>query len=337
MNFWNASQALRQAPRRERIKLALGSLLFPGPTRAWLSFVQADALLWRQVLRSPKFVTRIFRPYALRSLSLRERVQLMIGHYSVLHRLGLRQLLEASVDAPLKLLDLPTKNHTPAHLELVSVHDGQREGEAHLLLHWNGQWLYSLSFVLREQDSRHACQLLVTRLQGPGDEHARERIRAATKGLYGLRPAALLVHVARQMALSVGCGEVLLVSHRLRVALNPVRRWKMPNNLEGLWNELGAQPHHSGLFQISPAVEIAQDFSELPSSKRAEARRKAHLLQHVLDSTDQKIRSLARAPQAGEASGGERTHGFWALPVVAFDLIDCVQRFERGLDLLPLN
>lgn len=290
MSLWKTTCALWPTQRRERIKLALGRLIQPGPTQAWLSYLHADALLWKQAQRFPKFVTRIYRPYALRTLSAQQRVDHMIGHYDALKQQGLRALLERSLDQPLPLMVLPTKNDVPAHLQLVSVYDGHREGEAHLQLIWNGEKLYSLSFLLRRNND--ACQLLVTRLQGPNHAHARDVIRDATKGLHALRPAILMVQVVRQLAQSMGCSEVLLVSHRLRVALNPMRRWKIPANLENLWVELGAVPTSQGLFSLSPLVRVPQDFSEVASNKRAEAKRRANLLQSTLHRVDETLLSL---------------------------------------------
>lgn len=293
MTLWKTARNLWQTEPRERMKLALGRVFFPGATKTWLSYLHADEVLWRQVQRFPQFVTRIYRPYALRTLSSHQRVQHMIGHYSALQQLGLRALLEQSVDAPLELMALPNKNQVAARLVLVSVHEGHREGEAHLELHWNGQRLYVLSFLLRQHG--HSHQMLVTRLQGSQHLQAKELIREATKGLHGLRPAVLMVQAIRQMALSMGCQEVLLVSHWMRVALNPMRRWKIPANLENLWQEMGARPGPKGFFQLSPHVEVSDDFSAVASNKRAEARRKAELLRLVLSGLDAKIRALSVA------------------------------------------
>ena len=79
MTLWKTTRALWPSQRRERIKLSLGRLIQPGPTHAWLSYLHADELLWQQVQRFPKFVTRIYRPYALRTLSAQQRVEHMIG------------------------------------------------------------------------------------------------------------------------------------------------------------------------------------------------------------------------------------------------------------------
>jgi uncharacterized protein VirK/YbjX len=284
MNLWRKTWTLWHEHPRERVKLALGWLFHRQSTHRWLSYLHAHEALWRQVPRFPKLVTRIYRPYALRRLGCAQRVQHMIGHHDSLHRLGLFGLLERSVDQPLHLLQLPTKDDTPAELRLVSVHDGHREGEMHLQLYWDGQWLYSLSFLLRPQ--AQACEMVITRLQGTREPQARELIRAATKGFHGLRPSTLLVQAARQLAQSAGCSLVLLVSHQQRVALNPMRRWKLHSDVETLWQELGAAPHPEGFFALGAAVEVPQDFSDVASNKRAEARRKAELLRQTLSGVD---------------------------------------------------
>lgn len=117
-------------------------------------------------------------------------------------------------------------------------------------------------------------------------------MREATKGMHGKRPAVLMIQAVRQIARGMGCSDVLLVSHRLRVALNPMRRRKLTANLERLWLELGAQVTSQGFFMLSPYVPVPHDFSDVASNKRSEARRKAELLQNTLHHLDQKILAL---------------------------------------------
>lgn len=289
MKLWKTTWGLLKQHPRERVKLVLGGLFFPQSTRQWLAYLHDRPVLWRQVAHFPKLVTRIYRPYALRGLDCTQRVQHMMGHYDSLRQMGLCQLVAQSVDAPLDILHLPTKCGSEALLRLISVYDGHREGEMHLQLHWAGDWLYSLSFLLRPRG--HEVDMVITRLQGTRSGDARERIRAATKAFHGLRPAALLVQAARQLAQSAGCASVLLVSHKQRVALNPMRRRKIQTDLETLWLELGATSHAEGFFTVPPHVEVATDFSAVASNKRAEARRRAELLRQTLTGVDQAVRS----------------------------------------------
>jgi uncharacterized protein VirK/YbjX len=92
----------------------------------------------------------------------------------------------------------------------------------------------------------------------------------------------LLVQAARQFAHLCACQRVLLVSNPQRVALNPVRRLKIKTDLEGLWRDLGATPQADGFFALSPIVSLPQDFSDVASNKRAEAKRKAALAADLL-------------------------------------------------------
>jgi uncharacterized protein VirK/YbjX len=290
MIAWQIARELQPVEARERLKLILGCLLYPGPTRRWLSYLRADRTLWQQACRFPQFVTRIYRPYGVRHLTCRQRVALMIDHYTALQARGLRALLEASVDAPAPLVTLTTRDQRPADLRLVSVHDGHREGEAHLQLHWEGQRLYSLSFLL--QANADGFALLVTRLQGAQIPDARAMMRLATKGLHGLRPAALMLHAARQVAHSMGCDTVLLLPQRLRVALNPARRRKMSSHLDALWLEMGALRGQDGLFRLPAGADAPRDLATLPSNKRAEARRRDALLAQCLAGIEQAIECL---------------------------------------------
>ena len=303
MTLWHTTWQLWHQHPRERVKLLLGGLFFAKSTHRWLSYLHERPALWRQMGDFPKLVTRIYRPYALRGLGCSQRVDHMMGHYDSLRRMGLCQLLAQSVDRPLDIVQLPTKCGTPAWLRLVSLYDGHREGEMHLQLHWADQWLYSLSFLLRPQGHgpNEQVEMVITRLQGTRTGDARELIRSATKAFHGLRPASLLVQAARQLAVSAGCSKVLLVSHRQRVALNPVRRRRIQTDLETLWLELGAVAHPQGLFSIEPRVDIPTDFSAVASNKRAEARRRAELLQHTLCAVDAAV-SACRARPASEAS-----------------------------------
>ena len=87
---------------------------------------------------------------------------------------------------------------------------------------------------------RQNWQLLITRLQESQTDFAQEMIKNATKGLHGLRPADLLLQMARHLAGVLKCTEVVMVSNQHRVALNPVRRLKIKFDADKFWIEKSA-------------------------------------------------------------------------------------------------
>jgi uncharacterized protein len=166
-------------------------------------------------------------------------------------------------------------------MELMSLREGHREGEMSLVLKWQDRVVFSLSFLLSSTEGH--TDLIVTRLQGNRDADGREVIRQATKDFHGYRPAVLITQAARHLAHVCSCQRVLLVSNRQRVALNPFRRRQIKTDLDGLWMEMGAQAHSSGFFTLSPQVDLPDDFNNVVSSKRAQAKRKVVLLRTLLD------------------------------------------------------
>lgn len=275
---------------RERLKLALGAVLFPKATTKWLSYLQASPDLQQQAKRFPKLVTRIYRPYALRSLNCQGRVTLMLQHHEALRLSGLHTLVEASCEFPLIIHTWPVSNGNCVTLQLVSLRDGHREGDLSFQLCWTSQVIFSITLILREHQRNR--QLLITRLQGSQTGSAQEMIKNATKGLHGLRPADLLLQIARHLAGVLKCTEVAMVSNQHRVALNPVRRLRIKFDADRCWMEKGATKSPDGLYVLSPEVEIRSDFSDIPSNKRAQAKRRAEVLRQALDSLSSALNSL---------------------------------------------
>jgi uncharacterized protein VirK/YbjX len=294
MNDWQETWTRLKAHPRERVKLLLGRVFYPQATLQWVGFVRAHPVLWQKLENFPKLLTRIYRPYGFRPLSCVQRVDRIMDHYRWVAQQGLGELLSQSAHESMEVSQVETKMESRATLRLQSIRDGHREGEMSLQLFWGERLLYAVTFLLVPNEN--GCDMLITRLQGSRDADAKDLIKQATKSFHGYRPSVLLLQAARQLANTFGCTRVLLVSNRQRVALNPVRRMKIKVDLEGLWLDLGAEPEASGFFMVSPQVVIPQDFSDVASNKRAEAKRKATLAQALLDGLSASVARLSVSP-----------------------------------------
>ena len=265
--------------RKDRLKLRLGALLYPYATRRWLQYIQGQPLLSQACC--PRLLTKAFRPYLRRSLRCPERVDILINHYETLDALGLLPLATAAARQPQTLHAGLGKTGLPFCLELNAVHDGHREGELCLRLRLDGVSLFGLSFVLQQRGGQ--LLMLVGRLQGESGELAREQVRQATREFHACRPATLLVTAARQLAQVLGCDAVRLVCNRERIAINLWRRWRIRADYDQSWRELGALRAADGLFELAPVARQQVDYEAIPSKKRSEARKRAALLDGILD------------------------------------------------------
>ncbi len=276
--------------RKDRLKLRVGALLYPGATRRWLQYIHGQPMLAQACCA--KLLTKAFRPYLRNSMRCAERVDTLINHYDTLGALGLLPLASAAALQPQTLYTGLSKSGLPYSLELNAIHDGHREGELCLRLRLDGVSLFGLSFVLQQRAGQ--LQMLVGRLQGESGEAAREQVRLATKEFHACRPATLLVTAARQLAQVLGCDSVRLVCNKERIAINLWRRWRIRADYDQSWQELGAQRGADGFFELAPMALQQLDYEQIPSKKRSEARKRAALL----DAIHEGLRNRLGRPQA---------------------------------------
>lgn len=266
-----------QIDTKTRFKLLLGRWLHPRASARWLRFVQHSDILADAIHTLPLAAGKIYRPYLSRRLRCAERVNVLIEHYDFLSRAGLADLVRAAALADVTLATLSCKSGAPAEVLLSAARDGHREGELCLKLRYQGETIFAASFVLIANDGG-APALMVGRLQGSSCPAARELVRTATRDLFGARPGALLIALARHLAARLGCARVVLVSNHNRIAINLWRRWHITANYDQLWLELGAAQRADGNFEIAPLAAPDVDIDAVASKKRAEARRKLNLL-----------------------------------------------------------
>lgn len=266
---------------KTRAKLFLGGLIHPRSSARWLNFVQHSDILREAIHALPVAASKIYRPYLTRRLSCAARVDVLINHYAFLSRMGLSDLVRQAALNDVALATLSCKSGALAQVDLSAVHDGHREGELCLKLHYQGVQIYAASLVFMRVNGQP--QLMVGRLQGNACPAARDLVREATRDLFGARPGALLIALARHLAHRLGCARVVLVSNQNRIAINLWRRWRISADYDRLWTELGALPRADGNFEIAPLPSPQVDIDALPSKKRSEARRKLALLEQLFD------------------------------------------------------
>ena len=261
---------------KDLIKIQVGQWLYPQATARWLQFIGANPFLSAGVLRQPRLITKILRPYLHEGLSCGQRVDALIAHYNLVKQLGLTALTTQGLMGRVTLYQGQAKSGEPFGIDLSAGWQGQREGEYCLSLMYKNETLFELNFTLQTHQGR-LC-LLIGRLQGTSRSDAQQWVRQATTDLHALRPVNVMLHAARNVAFLLGCQTVCMVSNKNRVALNLWRRWRITANYDKTWTEAGAQLASDGFYEIEPLAEKDIDLSEIASKKRAEAKRKQALL-----------------------------------------------------------
>lgn len=261
---------------KDLLKIRAGRWVYPQATSRWLTYIGEHPFLADGLMRQPKLITKILRPYLSQGLRCGQRVDALIAHYEEVKALGLTQITAAGLKGTISIHQGQSKSGEMFGIQLSTAWQGQREGEFCLSLIYKEESLFEINFTLQKHLGKRV--LVVGRLQGTSRDDAQQWVRQATTDLHALRPVNVMLHAARNVAFILGCQTVRMVSNKNRVALNLWRRWRITANYDKTWTEAGAHLATDGFYEIEPLGEKEIDLSEIASKKRAEAKRKQTLL-----------------------------------------------------------
>lgn len=291
------------SPRRSgghRLKAALGALFFPRQRTRWQAFLGSLPGLASLAQLHPCLRFKIYRPYASRQLGCTARLALLEGHYRFLWQAGARALVEQAARQPVLLASIRGKDDAGYRLQLTAIHDSYREGELCLRLTRDGQPLYLASFLFLPRADGVSLQLGA--LQGLRSEAGAQAVKAATRALHGCRPKNLMVTALRDFGDFFACNNVFLISNDNRIALNARRRQRIAADYDQAWQELHALRMRDGNYHLPCAPYRAPDLQDVPSKKRADARRRAAMLAQLSTDMRTQLANMLETPTTSAAT-----------------------------------
>jgi len=287
---------LPQRASGHRLKAALGALFFPRQRTRWQAFLGSMPGLSSLAQLHPCLRFKIYRPYASRQLACADRLALLEGHYRFLWQAGARALVERAARQPVVLAAFEGKDGALYRLQLTAIHDSYREGELCLRLTRDGQPLYLASFLFLPRADGVSLQLGA--LQGLRSEAGAKAVKAATRALHGCRPKNLMVTALRDFGDFFACNNLFLISNDNRIALNARRRRHIAADYDQAWQELHALRMRDGNYHLPCLPYRVPDMAEVPSKKRADARRRGELLLSMSADMRSQLAHLLETPAA---------------------------------------
>lgn len=268
---------------RESLKLSMRAHTHPSATRAWVPYWNSSPLLSALARAQPGVLKKIYRPYLSNRFRCQQRLDVLTSHYALIARAGLGALVLAAARAPVRLAEFAAKSGGLYTIELVAMARMEREGELVLQLSTEGVVIFSVAFTCFEEGGVRA--VAIGCLQGGRSDDALDKIRGATRELFGLRPKTLMVRLVQHIGHQLGCRDLLLVGNRNRVVHQQIRKGLVSADYDGSWTELGATERADGDFVLPCTALAAPDLAAIASSKRSEARKRYALLGDVADAT----------------------------------------------------
>ena len=232
---------------------------------------------------APSLLSRLrpLRPYVSRRWSAGRRRKVMADTRGVIDRHP--ELCQALFQrAGVRLIHGALAGGTPYEVRLC--HDQHFSGQGDLLLVLRDSWrerpLYTLALCF-EHEPGGALRCYIGSARGRENSAAAAELLA--RSLQGLRPPALLLHVARQLCGRVGATVLLATSNAIHV--HPRRRLMggtrrdRPDH-DRLWREMGGWLDDDGWYRL-PQQAPRPEHCNIPAPKRAQYERRDRLLDRM--------------------------------------------------------
>lgn len=249
---------------------------------AWLS----QSFMAPATGHAPGLYKKIVRPYLTPRWNNAQKLRALQEHYAFFsERLVADDFRRMFVYPGLPLLEFTGRD---GHGFRVFVgHDAKcnKEGELSLLLYSEKHALRVsslIAIVLRRPGGGH--ELLIGGIQGLPDGADKNIIEEVAKSLHGLRPKALLLFLAQELAAAWNLEAVSAISNQLHIsrhrayALNSSRRPKLA--YDEFWEECGGHRRDDGFYDL-PLCHAPRDLHELKPGKRSLYRQRYALMESL--------------------------------------------------------
>ena len=293
---WAYSTQAYEARPGERKKLkrhlrwAALAVLREASVQGWFAFLD-EPVIRPFVQANPRLAFRPMGTYMSRRWDWSRRFKVIRDTYVFVNAKG-GVFQEAMLrEAGLLLARIPLEKAGTLNLRMRADAQFRKEGEIGVCLELDGLAGSVSSFACSLERGPAGWTCFVGALQGRkgGDE---ETIKLATKAMHGLRPKALMVFAAQEVARSLRVAHLLGVGNDIHVArgriLGPGK--KILFDYDDLWTEAGGERQPDGWFRL-PLKAARRTGDEIKPNKRSMyAKRYA-----LMDGLSRQIRTVLTA------------------------------------------
>lgn len=260
---------------------------------------------------NPTLFRKIIRPYFDPGWTRKEVLRALRVHFDfVAARLDASAFVQSCTPAGILLVRFTATSGR--HFEVRWVNDGKfsKEGELSLVLCdvQTDQVLSSLTALVVRAPSGPDCSLKIGGVQGADLEADKAVMKEALKALHGLRPKALLLWVAQEIAGAWGIPQITAVSNsthisrHLEYVLNRSRRPALA--YDEFWQECGGIPQADGHF-VLPLRLVRRPDASLESHKRSQYHKRYAMLDRLAAGLQARLAEISSVPVRVALSGGQ--------------------------------
>jgi len=255
--------------------------------------------IYAEFLRNdPRFRFKfLIRDYLVRGLSTGQRAACFLHHYKRLHSSLSADLLHRILHRRITVYET-TREHLHFEIHLSFSRPFEKEGELSLHLLVDGKSVFVLSFTIVpgwvvRADAEGV--LLISRLQGTSGYYP--QIRAATRALHDVAPAALLLATLHGIAAALGIKRMAAVSAVRQSSYTEELGRFYRSAYDDFFSEIGIPLGPDGFF-LSPMPHEERPLSSIKQGHKIRTREKRQFKRHVADEVCQRMQQGLRLRDA---------------------------------------
>ncbi len=280
-----------------RLRFIGRSLTTPRLTRDWLALWRAPELAPLAETNS-RLLLKLQRRYLRKGLVAGARWEVLRQHYCfALHQFSGAALKEIFTPPGALLAQLSVAKVGGFSVRLVYHDLYEKEGE--LSLTFFDEELRERAFILTfcvTSWRPERREMFIGGLQGFRVANKRESVVAVTRGMFGLRPKALLLFTLQQLAAQWNILEIHAVSNQTRIQSQA--HLAINADYDQFWIESGGQLDDEGNYTL-PATFVPRDLQAIRPNKRTTYRRRYEMLEALGAIITEHLVSLSANPPAG--------------------------------------
>jgi uncharacterized protein VirK/YbjX len=255
-------------PFFNRAKYCLRGLASARDTKAWFALLRTPKLAVI-AQNHPYVYCKLQRPYLNRTLDTRQRLETLQHHYRfVSERFSaamMHQVYASSSGLTLAMIDLEEVGKFALVLD-YGWHEKEGDLTISLKDDRSGELLFTLSFCISNSDNG-GQEIFIGGLQGNRKTHDKELTIAMTRGLFGMRPKALVFFALQQLATIWGVNHLRAISDDTHIYRHAHKRKDLLVRYDDFWIECGGTLAQDGMFDL-PIIPLERDIAALKPNKR---------------------------------------------------------------------
>lgn len=262
----------------QRLRWGIAAAVAPRVAKGWFDEMSRPPLS-SFADANPRLALKPMRVYMSTRWDRPRRVKVILDTYRFIHSRG-GTLQNALLQSGGSVLARTDANGCGAVSIVLGVHNRfRKEGELVVSLLCEASNVAYMSFSLENRPDGGLC-LYIGCIQG-SDGH-KDEIKALSKAMHGLRPKALLVFVAQELARALGASDLMgvgndILAHRCKHLIRIPFCHDLTFDYDTVWSENGGRPGPNGWFHL-PLASQRRAPEEIKTNKRAMYQRRYAML-----------------------------------------------------------